>query len=142
MHLMRLVYASKISPQFNSDSIQSIIDACAENNPQINVTGVLCFSNDYFIQCIEGSRICVNQLYHKILLDERHYDPSILQYVEIDKRSFNEWSMGYIPASVISGDLISQFSGERKFQPYSMSGESCFLLIKELVKLGLVDTKT
>ena len=139
MHLMRLIYASKISGSFEMSDIDEILKACHKNNPKIHVTGVLCYSNDYFIQCLEGSRINVNQLYHKILADKRHYDPAILQYQEIAKRDFSEWTMGFIPPPMISGAMVSEFSGVDNFQPYSMSGESCYLLLKALSEGGLLN---
>ena len=132
MFLIRLVYASKISTAYEQGDIESITEASKSNNPLINVTGVLCYNNDYFLQVIEGSRVCVNQLYHKILQDKRHYDPAILQYEEITEREFDNWSMGYIPPHFISGDMVMHFSGDRVFNPYSMSGMACYKLIKAL----------
>ena len=137
MHLIRLVYASKVAKDFDVAEIASIVDASKRNNRERNITGVLSYSNRYFLQCIEGSRLDVNALYHYILADSRHRHSAILQYSEIDQRDFDDWSMGYIPAAAFSGQLVSTFSATADFEPFSMSGESCHLLLKALAELGI-----
>jgi hypothetical protein len=138
MYLVRLIYASKIPEALNQKDIKAILVSSRANNTLNNVTGSLIYSKGYFLQCLEGSRIKVNQLYHKILLDERHHDPSILKYEEISVREFDRWAMGFIPTAKISGELILKYSGEQSFNPYSMSGEACYLLLKELKSLALM----
>lgn len=137
MFLIRLIYASKIADICTGEHIQQIMETSKINNKEINITGVLCYNNEYFLQCLEGSRIRVNQLYHKILLDERHEDPAILKYEEILERDFMEWSMGYIPPAKISGQMVLKYSGDTHFNPYSMSGEGCHMLLKALAELHL-----
>lgn len=136
MYLIRLIYASKISPVFDQKEIKAILNSSKSNNKKIHVTGALIYNNNYYLQCLEGSRINVNKLYHKILLDKRHTNPSIIKYEEISQRDFDKWNMGYIPTPMISGDLIIKFSGEKEFNPYSMSGDACYLLLKELKNIG------
>lgn len=138
MYLVRLIYASQIPVALNKKDIEAILVSSRANNEPNNVSGSLIYSNNYFLQCLEGSRINVNQLYHKILLDKRHHDPTILKYEEISKREFDKWTMGYIPPAKISGELVIKFSGERAFNPYSMSGEACYLFLKELKNLGMM----
>ena len=133
MQMVRLIYASKISSSFTGNGdIDHILDQSKVNNPELTISGILCYSNDYFLQCLEGSRKNVNQLYHHILKDKRHYDPSILDYKVIAKREFGQWGMTFIPPSKISGEIIQKYSGEIKFNPYTMSGDSCFELLKEI----------
>lgn len=134
MYLIRLIYASKTPVTLNHEDIEQITDASRDNNEASHITGVLCYSNNYFLQCIEGSRAKVNALYRKILKDKRHSEPAILQYEEISERDFMDWSMGYIPPSSISGEMVLRFSGEREFNPFSMNGECCHRLLKELWK--------
>lgn len=137
MYLMRLIYVSNFSEVLTEQDVSSIVDTCRKNNPAVNITGVLCYNNNYFLQCIEGSRIEVNRLYQRILNDPRHHDPTILQYKHIYERDFGEWSMGYIPPAKISGDIIAKYSGDKVFKPYSMEGESCHKLLRELFLSGI-----
>lgn len=137
MYLMRLIYVSNFSDELTEKEVASIIESCRKNNPAVNITGVLCYNNNYFLQCIEGSRLEVNRLYQRILKDPRHHDPTILQYQHINQRDFGQWAMGYIPPAKISGEIIAKYSGEKVFKPYSMEGESCHLLLKELFLSGI-----
>jgi hypothetical protein len=132
MFLIRLIYASKISPTFPYEEINSIVSTSESNNKLVNVTGVLCYSNKYFLQCLEGTRDNVNSLYDKILKDKRHYDATILKYDEVAEREFNDWSMGYIPPAKFSEALVTKFSGEKDFNPYNMNGDRCHKLLKAL----------
>ncbi|WP_232280820.1 BLUF domain-containing protein [Vibrio sp. 16] len=67
-----------------------------KNNASVGVTGLLLFSQDYFLQCLEGSRSQVNAIYQHILNDRRHKKVILLEYTEVAEREFGEWSMGYM----------------------------------------------
>ena len=76
MFLVRLIYTSKTSSQNVwkriTRIIENILEKARSNNLKNNVTGLLCFNNKYFLQCLEGSREKVNNTYHQILNDKRH----------------------------------------------------------------------
>ena len=67
MFLVRLIYTSKTSSHFGPEDIEGILEKARSNNLKNNVTGLLCFNNKYFLQCLEGSREKVNNTYHQIL---------------------------------------------------------------------------
>jgi hypothetical protein len=56
----------------------------------------------------------------------------MLDYKEIVGREFAEWSMGYIPQSSLSRDVILRYSGSPDFEPYQMSGESAYQLLSNV----------
>ncbi|WP_440903029.1 BLUF domain-containing protein [Catenovulum sp. SX2] len=133
MFLTRLVYTSTITDSFSPSDIELILEAARKNNGKRNVTGMLCFSRKYFLQCLEGSRTQVNQIYQKILNDPRHTNIVLLDYQQISHREFSEWSMSYIPESSLTSALSLKYSGASTFNPYEMSGESAhemMLLLK------------
>jgi hypothetical protein len=101
-------------------------------NIKNDLTGMLCFNSQYFLQCIEGPRSAINDTYHKILNDKRHSQIVILDYKEVTNREFNDWSMGYVPESSFSAPQILKYSGKKEFNPYEMSGESAYLLMLSL----------
>lgn len=109
MFLVRLIYASKISSGFGPKDIENILQSARTYNVKTNVTGMLCFSNDYFLQCLEGSRTAVNNTYQQILNDKRHQNVIMLNYTQIPEREFETWSMGYVPQSKLTESLISSF---------------------------------
>ena len=93
---------------------------------------MLCFSNEYFLQCLEGSRTAVNNTYQQILNDKRHHNVIMLNYTQIPEREFEKWSMGYVPQSKLTESLNLKFSGSIDFNPFKMSGESAHLLMLTL----------
>ncbi len=60
MHLIRLVYASKAHEKFSLADMDNILASSNVYNEVHGITGVLCYNDAYFLQCIEGARIEVN----------------------------------------------------------------------------------
>jgi len=132
MFLVRLNYASKISDGFGPKDIESILQSARTYNVKIHVTGMLCFSNESFLQCFAASRTAVNNTYQQILNDKRHHNVIMLNYTQIPEREFEKWSMGYVPQSRVTESLNLKFSGSVDFNPFKMSGESAHLLMLAL----------
>ncbi|MCB1674511.1 MAG: BLUF domain-containing protein [Pseudomonadales bacterium] len=138
MSLIRLVYASQFAQPFNELDALDIVEVSMVNNRKLDITGVLCYSNNYYLQCLEGCRDEVNRPYQKICMDKRHTRPVILLYQDILHRQFDDWYMGHIPAVNISGGMVLKHSKERKFNPYDMTPQSAFEFLVELSKVNAV----
>ncbi|MCM2350479.1 MAG: BLUF domain-containing protein [Bacteriovoracaceae bacterium] len=50
-----------------------------KNNLKADITGMLFFGNDYFVQCLEGGRDVVSKLFGKISSDKRHSEFTLQQ---------------------------------------------------------------
>ncbi len=118
--LIRLIYASR-SRNLGPMDVKDILDCSRRNNRSVGVTGALCLSKGIFLQCLEGERAAVNTLYHRILLDKRHADPAILDFVEIHKRDFGGWTMGLVSSIAENQALFLKYSPGAEFDPYAMS---------------------
>jgi hypothetical protein len=117
--LSRLYYASTVTDDYSPMEIGNILEACRQNNPPVDVTGMLFLGNGFFFQCLEGPRANVNYIYHQIANDSRHKDVQILEFKEVGRRLFSEWSMKYVKsASVV--DKILKETGVRTFNPYEL----------------------
>lgn len=132
MRLIRAIYASHKRDSLTVEDIESILADSRSNNSRAEITGVLCFSHEYFLQCLEGDRAAVNELYNRITRDDRHLEPFMLDYAEIDERSFARWAMGFVPDTHISRELILRFSGSGRFDPTQMSAASALAFLKAL----------
>ncbi len=132
MYLVRLVYVSAISEDFEPDDLNQILESAKKHNRKNHVTGLLGFNRKIFLQCLEGSRARVNETYHRILKDPRHDKIIMLDYKEIVEREFDDWSMGFIPESSMTSMVNLRFSGDDTFNPYDMSGESAHRLMVAL----------
>ena len=62
MHLVRLIYASSFNKDLNHSELAKIYEEAKVKNLKNDITGLLVFGNDYFLQCIEGGSEEVNRL--------------------------------------------------------------------------------
>ena len=93
MNLTRLVYYSQRIPSKDLD-INSLIETCKRNNRHQNLTGLLHYNGDHFVQVIEGGRGEVSALYNRIARDPRHSNMILLSCSDVRERMFPTWSMG------------------------------------------------
>ena len=132
MFLVRLIYASKVTSQIKPDDIESILNKARLHNAKLGVTGLLCFNQNCFLQCLEGSRSAVNAVYQRIQKDPRHDQIVLLGYKEIIQREFTEWSMGYVPTTAAMKQTVLRYAGYDDFDPFKMSGESAQAFLLDL----------
>ena len=92
--LSQLVYVSNRKPNCTPEEIERILDSCKKNNPPLNITGVLLYSDTKFIQLVEGEAKTIMALYDKIKKDHRHSAPIMISYNPIREKSFPSWHMG------------------------------------------------
>lgn len=93
-NLHEVIYVSRraegVTDQVVVDDI--VLPAGIKNN-QLEITGCLWFSRDRFLQILEGPREAVEDVYSKILADDRHYEITTVSTSPITKRSFARWGM-------------------------------------------------
>lgn len=92
--LSQLVYVSNRKPNCTGEEIENILASCKRNNPPLNITGVLLYSDAKFIQLVEGDAKTIMGLYDKIKKDKRHAKPIMISYNPIRQKSFPSWHMG------------------------------------------------
>ena len=132
MILTRLIYASKVAPQTKGEDIQQIMDTAKKNNQSRGLSGALIYSNKYFLQVLEGGRTEVNKLYQKILQDERHIDPILIDYSAIDSRSYDQWSMRLFLETNINRAFNFKYSALDDFDPFHMNREAAIEFLKNV----------
>jgi hypothetical protein len=93
--LYQLVYISRItSTGLSSPStLNDISEIAVGRNHADNITGILCYGNGYFLQCVEGSEQALTNLKNRLLIDDRHKELEILDFSEITERRFASWSL-------------------------------------------------
>jgi hypothetical protein len=92
--LSQLVYVSNRKSNCTDVEIESILTACKKNNPGLDITGVLLYSDTKFIQMVEGNSKVITTLYDKIKLDNRHSNAMMISFGPIKERAFPSWHMG------------------------------------------------
>ena len=91
--LIRLRYASTLSPDTTTDDVEAIVRWSAINNRKRGVTGVLAVEGSSVIQILEGPVLEVNSLFDRIAADERHQGVVVLDRDKVAKVRFEDWGM-------------------------------------------------
>jgi len=131
--LVRLLYASRAAKALTPEVIESILASSRKTNPALGVTGLLCHSDEIFMQVLEGGRDTVNHLYSRICSDPRHRDVIVLHYEEITERRFGGWTMGQVNLSKLNHSILLKYSEKPELDPYAVSGRVSFALLEELM---------
>jgi hypothetical protein len=139
--LVRLLYASRAATPLNASVQDSILAQSRAHNPKLGITGVLCFSQDVFIQVLEGGRDEVCELYNTIARDERHQQVRILSFEEIRERRFGNWTMGQVNLAKVNPSLLLKYGERAELNPFICSGAASMALLEELISAALVGAR-
>lgn len=132
MSLVRLVYTSSLKDDFGPNEVNEILKVARAHNAAFKLTGALAFNNRRFLQCIEGPSEDVNALYARIIIDRRHFDVTLLSYETISMREFTRWSMGYVPFTNETRNIVLKYGVSDQFKFIPTDAASALGLLKEL----------
>ncbi len=93
--LERLLYRSKATNTLGSLHLFNMLSEARSKNASMGITGHLLYTEEVFVQCIEGPAESVADLWASIQRDERHYDLEILARGPIHTRRYADWSMAF-----------------------------------------------
>ncbi len=91
--LFQLAYTSKRSKHCTDVDLHLLLTCCRKNNKDLNISGILLYSEHKFIQYLEGNCVQILALYDKIKEDNRHKDLVMISFGPLDKRIFPNFSM-------------------------------------------------
>ena len=134
--LVRLIYASRASAPITHEVLDAILLSARSFNVANGITGVLCHSEQIFVQALEGGRDQVNQLYARLLQDSRHRDLVLLCYEEVAERRYAAWTMGKVRLDKVNRSLLLKYSSTCSLNPYDVSGCATVALLDELAATG------
>jgi hypothetical protein len=139
--LVRLLYASRATQPHDATVHDSILEQSRAHNPQHGITGILCFSDDVYIQVLEGGRDAVCELYNAIARDRRHQSVRILSFEEIRERRFGGWTMGQVNLAKVNPSLLLKYGECAELNPFSTSGAATLSLLDELIATAQVASR-
>lgn len=94
MRKCRLIYESKATDALLENNVlNDLVTLASERNSVSGITGLLVVSGTNILQALEGPTRFVNQLYNKIVADDRHTDIELISYETIDSALFYDWTM-------------------------------------------------
>ena len=75
--------------------LKSLLTQSRHRNNSLDITGMLLYFDNKFLQLLEGDEERVKLLYKAICADDRHRHVSMLKDGTADKRLFPGWSMSF-----------------------------------------------
>jgi hypothetical protein len=93
--LISLVYISSERSPFSAKELDELLANSRVRNRANGVTGVMLYAGGSFMQYLEGPKTAVQKTFERIKADRRHYGIMELICMNIPKREFKDWSMGF-----------------------------------------------
>jgi hypothetical protein len=96
----RIVYLSLATAPLAPEQLAFLLAQARQHNAELDVTGMLLYGNERFLQVLEGEKQAVQGLYESIKRDPRHQN--IITYVDAPatQRAFAEWGMAFQTGNV------------------------------------------
>jgi len=119
-NLYNLIYSSVLTPGVTKDDLKKILIVGQLKNAALNVSGVVCFNANFFLQILEGEKDAVEAIYAKIVKDTRHRNLKVITQGTLKQRNFAGWSMLFI--------------GDDTFAPSSMAPSQALKFMIDLTQ--------
>jgi len=139
--LVRCLYASRPCAPFDGRALDLILEQSRKNNPARGVTGLLCVTENLFLQVLEGGRDEVCELFNAIVRDVRHRQVRLLSYEEIAQRRFGNWTMGHVGIDRLNPSLLLKYFRRVELDPFDCSGQATLSLLTELVDTAAISMR-
>ena len=136
--LVRMLYASRAAAPLQAQVIDAILAQSRDHNPKLGIIGMLCYSDDLFLQFLEGGRDEVCELYNTIVRDDRHTNVRLLSFEEIAERRFGSWTMGHVNVATVNPSLLLKYAKLPVLNPFNCSGQASMALLNELIATASV----
>ncbi len=130
--LIRLVYASTAAQPVSPEVLDAILKTARLRNEVRDLTGLLVFDHQYFLQVIEGRRSAVSLLLGKLFADSRHSNLTVLECGEISQRLFADWSMSFIPAATANRGQLLRHGVSSHFDPHGFTKAGALAFLTEM----------
>jgi hypothetical protein len=113
--MYHLVYISYAGHPFSELELIDLLQKARDNNKQKNVTGILLYAQQRFIQVLEGEQAVVQALFERIADDPRHRKVTVVLEGDHEQRMFDRWSMGFKSLTDVQFRELSGFTGVEHF---------------------------
>lgn len=91
----QIVYVSAATEPMNASALEHLLKQCHRNNEAYDLTGLLIYKDERFMQALEGPKDNVKHMYATIREDERHTGVIQMAGHTIEERDFPGWPMGF-----------------------------------------------
>jgi Sensors of blue-light using FAD len=103
--LVHLSYCSQARTGLQAADLDKILEISKTNNHRDQITGLLTYSGDIFIQFVEGPKASIDHLMYRLRGDARHKDLIVLSEGVEHLRLLPDWDMELVTAQEAHGLL-------------------------------------
>ncbi|NHM01599.1 BLUF domain-containing protein [Flavobacterium difficile] len=130
--MKHIIYLSSATELLSDQEINLLLKTSRENNKKNNITGLLLYCDGNFLQVLEGENEVIDAIFSIISTDRRHKNIIVVANECIEKRSFEEWKMGY---SVVDKNFLIQ---NKEINPFQLSTTNNLnLIVKTFIDIFL-----
>lgn len=131
--LIHIVYLSYSEKELSESELNGFLATIRRKNEIQNITGLLLYNDEAFIQVIEGKREIINNLFDIISKDSRHSNIVKLLEEPITKRAFPDWSMGFRKINKEQNMQLPGFSDFMQNKHSEIDYEECATAVRHLL---------
>ena len=92
--MKRIIYCSQSTIDFSPDELVDLLEAARQRNAGSDLSGMLLYCNQSFLQMLEGEPAALEETYRRISADDRHENLRLLMDAEISSRLFPDLDHG------------------------------------------------
>jgi hypothetical protein len=136
--LHRVVYASRVNPQYldNLDeTLKDILAVAVRENGRRGLTGLLIAHRGWFVQALEGPAEAVQERFGVIVRDTRHRNAIILGEGPTEARMFAAWSMCAQVLSPTDAAVLDLLDQKAAFDPADVPERTVMRLLTTVAEL-------
>jgi len=128
--MFHLVYTSHSIDPFSKKELLDLLKKSWNKNKDLEITGLLIYLNQRFIQVLEGEMSAVKNLFATIQQDTRHTKVTTVIEGDTPDRIFKDWCMGFKNLSQPDFINLSGFQNlDDFFKQQKISEDSNLVLI-------------
>ncbi|MBJ6143474.1 BLUF domain-containing protein [Hymenobacter sp. BT559] len=104
-----IIYLSRASAPLSDDQLHDLLLQARTRNAALEVTGLLLYGNQQFMQVLEGEEEAVRTIYESIKGDPRHQNVTAYADKAIEQRAFEGWAMAFEATSAARFDELTGY---------------------------------
>ena len=110
MSVNYVFYCSTATRVFKQSELVELLTKAKENNERHQLSGMLLYRGDLFIQWLEGPEAELDALLARIKQDRRHRNIRVMSRGVLSARAFPDWSMAFKNLSGLREELLPGYS--------------------------------
>lgn len=124
-----MIYVSEAAVGTSIEEVEAILKVARRNNHANDLSGMLLFDRQSFLQCLEGDAEKLTRLLGSLAKDARHQRMKLLHFGAASERHFCDWTMGFAGESANNRPIYLRHSASSHFLPHDLCADNALALL-------------